>query len=90
MHISYSSHGTKSRFPRDRVGVGQLRGESMVLGNKYLTRQAATLIKFARSTSDPQLVAALVDKAANLKSQVDESAKPDPSPRPPDVEPPAR
>jgi hypothetical protein len=62
----------------------------MVLGKKYLTRQAATLIKFARSTSDPQLVAALVDKAANLKSQADESVKPDRSPHPPDVEPPAR
>jgi hypothetical protein len=49
-------------------------------------RQATTLLKFAKSTSDPRLAAALVEKAAELKSQIDETMPPDPSPQPPDVE----
>ena len=58
-----------------------------VLGRQYFKRQAATLLKFAQSTSDPQLAAVLLEKAANLKSQVDEAGLlPDPSPQPPDVE----
>jgi hypothetical protein len=56
-----------------------------VVGRNYLTRQAATLLKFARSTSDPQVAAALVEKAAGLKSKLDELA-PDPNPLPPDDE----
>jgi hypothetical protein len=57
-----------------------------VVGRLYLTRQAATLLKFAQSTSDPKVAAALVEKATELKSDLD--AKPDRSPRAPDVEPP--
>jgi hypothetical protein len=57
---------------------------NIVVGREYFTRQAATLLKFAQSTSDPQVVAALVEKAAELKSRLDET--PDWSPRPPDVE----
>jgi hypothetical protein len=46
-----------------------------------------TLLKFANSTTNPQLAAVLIEKAANLKSQVDESEPPrDQSPQPPDVE----
>jgi hypothetical protein len=58
-----------------------------VLGRLYLTRQAAALLRFANSTSDPKLAAALVERAAQLKSQADERAasRPDPSPYPPDV-----
>ena len=57
----------------------------------YFKRQAATLVKFAQSSSDPQLVAALVAKAIDLDSQVDETIPPatDRSPRAPDVEGPA-
>jgi hypothetical protein len=55
-----------------------------VAGKQYLMRQAATLLKFARSTSDPRVVAAPVEKAAELKSQVD--VAPDRSPQAPDVE----
>ncbi len=56
----------------------------------YFTRQAATLLKFARSTSDPKLVAALVEKASELKSQSDETRPPaDLDPHAPDVERPA-
>jgi hypothetical protein len=51
-------------------------------------RQAATFLKFAKSTNDPNLAAFLVEKAADLKSQVEKNGKPDPSPFAPDVEPP--
>lgn len=67
--------------------AGYLSGVESVIGRRYLTRQAATLLKFANSTTDPQLAAVLVEKAANLKSQVDETEQPrDQSPWPPDVE----
>ena len=55
-------------------------------GKEYLTRQATTLIKLAKVTTDPQIAVGLVDKAADLKSKVDE-AKIDRSPRAPDVQP---
>jgi hypothetical protein len=74
------------------IGVGlatrQTR-EHIVAGRLYLTRQAATFLKFAKSTSDPNLAAFLVERAADLKSQVEETGKPDPSPLAPDVEPPS-
>jgi hypothetical protein len=58
-----------------------------VVGRNYFTRQAATLLRFARSTSDPQLAAVLVEKAADLKSQLDGTMPPpDPSLQAPDVE----
>jgi hypothetical protein len=61
---------------------------NVVIGRYYFTRQARTLLKFAQSTSNPQLAAVLVEKAAALKSQVDESnARPGLSPLAPDVEP---
>jgi len=61
-----------------------------VIGRDYFTRQAATLLKLAKSTHDPNLAAVLIDKAADLKSQVDESDLPDdPVPLAPDVEQPA-
>jgi len=53
-------------------------------------RQAATLLKFAKSTTNPGLAAALIEKAADLKSQVDETMPPpDAGPQAPDVERPA-
>jgi hypothetical protein len=61
-------------------------GKNPVVRRQYLARQAATLLKFAKSISDPNIAAGLVEKAANLRSQVDESRAPDPSPRAPDVE----
>ena len=63
-------------------------GESTVIGRQYYLRQAATALEFARSTNDPKLAAALVEKASDLLAQIDESsARPDPSPQAPDVEP---
>jgi hypothetical protein len=60
----------------------------MMIGRQYLARQAASLLKFAQATNDPQLAAILVDKAVHLKSQVDETMPSrDLSPRAPDVEP---
>jgi hypothetical protein len=59
-----------------------------VVRRSYFTRQATTLLKFAKSTKNPELAAVLIEKAADLKSQVDETMPPDPSPLAPDVEPP--
>ena len=56
-----------------------------VVGRQYLTLQATTLLKFARTVTDPNVAAGLVEKAAELKSQVDEPNRPDKSPRAPDV-----
>jgi len=51
-------------------------------------RQVVTLLKFAKSTTNPQLAAVLIEKAADLKSQVDESSTTaNLSPLAPDVEP---
>ena len=61
-----------------------------MIGRQYFTRQAATLVEFARATHDPELAAALIEKASDLLSQIDESsATPDPTPLAPDIEPPA-
>jgi hypothetical protein len=58
-----------------------------VVSKSYLTRQAMTLVKFAQSTSDPKVLTALVEKAAELKSQADEAGpSSDLSPLAPDVE----
>ena len=45
---------------------------NIVVGRNYLARQAGTLLRFAQSTKNPQLAAALIEKAADLKSQVDD------------------
>jgi hypothetical protein len=59
-----------------------------VIGRWYFLNQAATLLEFARSTNDPERAAALIDKAADLLAQIDESsAMPDSSPLAPDVQP---
>ena len=63
-----------------------IAGISRVLGRQYLTLQAITLLKFAKTTSDPNIAAGLLDKAADLKAKVDESTLPDPTPLVPDVE----
>jgi hypothetical protein len=58
-----------------------------VLGKTYLTKQASLLLKFARATSDSDLSAKLLSKAADLKSQADPLPDKDQSLRPPDVSP---
>jgi len=57
-----------------------------VVGRQYLMRQATTLLKFARTVTDPNVAAALVEKASDLKSRVDEPNRADKSPRAPDVQ----
>jgi hypothetical protein len=58
-----------------------------VVGKQYLTRQATTLLKFAQTVTDPNVAAGLVEKAADLKSRVDDSNVADKSSQAPDVEP---
>ena len=53
-------------------------------------RQAAILFGLAKATTGPKISAAPLDKAADLKLQVDEpGAPPDAKPLAPDSEPPA-
>jgi hypothetical protein len=60
-----------------------------VIGRHYFTRQAVILFKFAQATTDPKVAAALIEKAADLKLQVDEpGARPDPTPSALDIVPP--
>ena len=62
-------------------------GDVSVIGRQYFARQAKTLLEFANATTNPKLAAVLVEKAAHLKSQVDDTEPPpDQSPRAPDVE----
>ncbi len=63
-------------------------GKNTVLGRQYLTRQAMTLLNLAKTTRDPKVAAGLLDKAADLKSKVDESTLPKQLPLAPDIEPP--
>jgi len=61
------------------------------MDRNYFIRQAATLLKFAKSSRNPVVAAALVDKAAELKSQSDEpQLVTDHSPLAPDVLPPTK
>jgi hypothetical protein len=61
-----------------------------VIGKEYFVRQAAILFGLAKATTDPKISAALLDKAADLKLQVDEAgAPPGSKPLAPDIEPPA-
>ncbi|MDB5578533.1 MAG: hypothetical protein JWR80_3709 [Bradyrhizobium sp.] len=58
-----------------------------MIGRLYFVRQAATLLKFAQSTANPELSAVLIEKAVELKSRVDGHNAADRSLRAPDVEP---
>jgi hypothetical protein len=64
-------------------------GKIKVIGKEYFVRQVTILFKFAKATKDPKISAALLDKAADLKQQMDEpGAQRDLSPLAPDIEPP--
>lgn len=58
-----------------------------MLGKTYLTKQASLLVKFATTTSDAELSAKLMSKAADLKSQADPMPDRDQGPKAPDVTP---
>jgi hypothetical protein len=58
-----------------------------MIDSEYFARQAAILFMFAKATTDPKISAALLDKAAALKLQVDEpGVRADATPLAPDVE----
>jgi hypothetical protein len=68
--------------------LGRPRGYITVLNHAYFVRQIQTLLRFAKSTSDPQFAAFLMEKAVHLKSQAEEiPPATDVSPLAPDVEP---
>jgi hypothetical protein len=80
------------QIPNFRVVGSALgyHGEISVIGKEYFVRQAVILFGLAKATTDPKISAALLDKAADLKLQVDEpGAPPHPMPLAPDIEPPA-
>ena len=52
-------------------------------GKKYLTEQAATLLRFAKATTDPDIAAGYLAKAADLSARSE--AAPDASPKAPDA-----
>jgi hypothetical protein len=56
---------------------------------KFAREAAATLLRFSKSTSDPELAARLVEKAADIKDRTEglSSPKIDLSPWAPDIEP---
>ena len=77
--------GTNPWFPRHFLRWSG--GKITVIGKLYFVRQAATLLKFAKSTANPELSAVLIEKAVELKSRVDGEASEKESLRAPDVEP---
>jgi hypothetical protein len=68
-------------------GTGNSLGCIIVLSRPYFKRQAAMLLKFAKLTSNPALAASLVERAADLKAQIDSDKRPDAGVAAPDVEP---
>jgi hypothetical protein len=89
--LLYIRHGTErptSAWNTRRLGY---QGKRPVIEKQYFVRQAAILFGIAKATKDPKMSAALMDKAADVKSKVDELGAPlDLSPKAPDVEPPAK
>jgi hypothetical protein len=52
-----------------------------VAGKKYRTEQAATMLKFARAITDPDVAAGFLDKAVELKTRL--KRRPTPAPERP-------
>lgn len=48
-------------------------GRFWMISQTYLLRQAETLLKLARSSADPDVAGALIQRAADLKAKVDEA-----------------
>lgn len=89
MHFCTEFRERNARFwtLRVRWEVYKTNGRIIVLGKTYLTKQASLLVKFARTTSDSELSAKLMSKAADLKSQADPMPDKDQGPKAPDVSP---
>ena len=59
----------------------------MVVGRNFLKEQAALLLAFAKTVSDPKVSPALIEKAAEIAERRGQTTEtPDVSPKPPDVE----
>lgn len=87
MHF-YTEFPERNTVFRTLLSVGtSTDGRIIVLGKTYLTKQASLLLEFARTTSDSELSAKLVSKAADLKSQADPLPDRDQGPKAPDVSP---
>lgn len=87
MHF-YTEFPERTTVFRTLLSVGtSTDGRIIVLGKTYLTKQASLLLEFARTTSDSELSAKLVSKAADLKSQADPLPDKDQGPKAPDVSP---
>jgi hypothetical protein len=86
VHFCTFSPGTNARLLHGICGAGIPRGKA-VIGKQYFVRQAAILFGIAKATKDPKISAALMDKAADLKSKIDEPGAPlDLTPLAPDIE----
>ncbi|QQO12555.1 hypothetical protein JJB99_24195 [Bradyrhizobium diazoefficiens] len=53
-------------------------------GREYLTRQAATLLRFAQAITDPDVTLGLVDKANDLKAKAEAAPSSETGPEAPD------
>jgi hypothetical protein len=63
------------------------RGTETMIGKEYFSRQAQILLRIARVTRDPKMVAGLASKAAELQSKHDDTPLvPDDSPATPDIQ----
>ena len=63
--------GTESRFSESCLLAGEWGVYGTVFKHHFARQAAAALLKFAKATSDPQVAAALVEKAADLKDRLD-------------------
>ncbi len=67
--------GTNSRLARLAPGGRAYRGEHRAKQGLFrASGDGAAQVKFAKETTNPRLAAVLIEKAADLKSQVDESS----------------
>ena len=57
-----------------------------MIGKEYFARQATILFRLAKATQDPKMSAAQIDKAADLKLQIDELDPGTDAPLAPDLE----
>ena len=80
VHFSWNGFRAVASLHR----VTGCNGDQIVPGKKYLTEQAATFLRFAKATTDPDVAARCLDKAADLSAR--SKAAPDASPKAPDVE----
>jgi hypothetical protein len=67
--------GTESRFLHS-FHYRNLGTVGIMFKNYFARQAAAVLLKFAKTTSDPHVAAALVDKAADMKDRVEKQPPP--------------